>query len=160
MLWFVSHLGNSAWAKLGKRVSLCCGLFAKNPEYVELVEILILPLKSCFLMVGNSWGYSQDRAGDLQHPPSPFLALSTGGVEPPLPHSGGDVCILISNCHFPCRKVLESFMAMILMNVCGSCSRNIWQWIFLLGLCCCPTECCAGEMLPQFALKVKHLCSL
>lgn len=74
--------------KLGKRVSLRCGLFAKNPEYVALVEIIILPWKSCFLMVGNSWGSSQDRAGDLQHSPSPFLALSTGGVEPPLPLSG------------------------------------------------------------------------
>lgn len=73
---------------MGRRVSLCCGLFAKNPQYVELVEINTLPWKSCFLMVGNSWGYSQDRAEDLQHSPSPFLALSAGGVEPPLPRSG------------------------------------------------------------------------
>lgn len=46
------------------------------------------PLEILFLMVGNSWGYSQDRAEDLQHSPSPFLALSAGGVEPPLPRSG------------------------------------------------------------------------
>lgn len=73
---------------MGNRVLLCCGLLAKNPEYVKIVEIIILPLKSCFLMVGNSWGSSQDRAGDLQHSPSPFLALSAGGVEPPLPCLG------------------------------------------------------------------------
>lgn len=55
------------------------------------------PFKSLFFKrVGRAGVTAQDRAGYLQyHEVSSLIFLAQG-----------DVCSLISNCHFPCRKVL------------------------------------------------------
>lgn len=107
VLWFVSQK------------SEICGACRNHYSHLE---------SPFFKQVGRAGVSTRDGAGRLRHAPSlsPFLAFQLEVLSLTF-LAQDDVCRLISNCHFPCRKVLQSFMAMILTNVCGNLSWNIWQ---------------------------------